>query len=784
MTVKWVQERAASLECCPWCTTKGLTYALRSYRINLQESITLCTNPQCLFPLVSRSLEDVLASLDPVEPSVANKRKKALAPEEEEEEEGEFVGPVHKRLRSSEPDSFGPQSITDKLMREAEQGALNCVSNGQHAAPKVGDERVNGYRDSPVVETTQRESLQAEDDILDHEPENSACTDVFASATCLTPAGHLPCSSEAVLTSDGAEVAPSHHLVPPDESEEDLCQMNSPPEALNRRCSLDSNQSPIAMDSTEINTPSTPPKEQTARTAGKPLTTDITPCTDLDSIKSKTEGPSSTRITIESDKLVSAPNHLFWNNCDNLCWLDSMLIALVNCKSLSRRKPKDDPQRFSVWQLMRGYEDVCAAIKVHQQTGRDGDVRVPYQVLQKANAELHCLRMTVFKLLQPKLQCKLGQKETPVFALPLLLQTDSWADPLFQSTFHWEFKCSECKAASKERVLKTLPTFTKVLPDWHPLNAVHLAPCNVCCHKNQRRTLILESVPPVFGLHFVEGLPDNDVTIYTFSFKGKRYSITTVIQYNRQLKHFVTWICNSDGSWLEYDDLKHPDCKTHQKLPVPAQDLHVVFWEAEEDNESRACSPSSTFSECPPSENEKNPCLVENGVTADNVLKCSSDHSVLMSHNDADVVCALSASEDGSNIINTTITAEFDTSIGSTTLLDAFEGLSHNDIITLTLVELNEDSEMPLLNENKQTEDLSAPSEDETLDSVPDSSSAVMKSEASPSPDIALPPISNSSDSVESSSSDPTFVPVVKRGQGEGEQLAEAERLAEKRLAG
>ncbi|KAK1882360.1 SUMO-specific isopeptidase USPL1 [Dissostichus eleginoides] len=595
-----VQERAASLEYCPWCTSKGSNYALRSYRINLQESITLCTNPQCLFPLVSRSLEDVLASL-------------------------------------------------------------------------------------------------------------------------------VPCSSEAALTSDAAEVALAHHRVSPDvsEAEDDFCQENSPPEALNRCCSLDSDQSSFAIDSNGINTPSPPHNEQTARTAKKPLITDSITCKDLDSITSKTEGLSPTRITTQSDELVSAPNHLFWNNCDNLCWLDSMLIAL---------------------------------------TDRDGDVRVPY-VLRKANAELHTLRMSIFKLLQPKLHCKLGQEETPVFALPLLLKTDCWAEPLFQSTFHWEFKCSECKTATIERVIKTLPTFTKVLPDWRPLDAVHLAPCNCA---------------PVFGLHFVEGLPDNDVSIYTFSFKGKRYSITTVIQYHHQLKHFVTWICDSDGSWLEYDDLKHPDCKTHQKLPVPAQEMHVVFWEAEEDKESRACSPSSTFSECPPSENEKNPCLSENGSTADNVLNCSTDQSLLMSHNDTDIVYALSASEYGSSIIDTTITAGGDTSIGSTTLLDAFEGLSHDDIITLTLVEIKDHSEMPPLNENKQTEDSSAPSTDETLNSIPDSSSAVIQSEASPSPDFELPSISSLSDSADGSSCDPTFVPCGKRGRGRGRAARRGTKVGRK----
>lgn len=54
----------------------------------------------------------------------------------------------------------------------------------------------------------------------------------------------------------------------------------------------------------------------------------------------------------------------------------------------------------------------------------------------------------------------------------------------------------------------------------------------------------------MFALHFVEGLPDNDMRNYAFSFKGMSYSVTTVIQYDQQLKHFVTWICHSDGRYF------------------------------------------------------------------------------------------------------------------------------------------------------------------------------------------------------------------------------------------
>uniref|UniRef100_A0A8C2ZA34 Ubiquitin specific peptidase like 1 n=1 Tax=Cyclopterus lumpus TaxID=8103 RepID=A0A8C2ZA34_CYCLU len=650
-----VQERAASLEYCPWCTSKGLTYTLRSYRINLQESITLCTNPQCLFPLVSRSLEDVLAGLVPVEPTVGNKRKNALALEKEE-----LIRPVHKCLRSS--DSLGPQSITDALV-SPENGAVNIVNNGHHAAPKTEEGKVNGYRDSPLAATTGWESLQYEDDVLVKEPEMSACADGFAPPICLTPAGHLQCSSEALLIADADEDVLSPHRGAPCASEDDFRQMKSPHGVLSRCCILDPKQSLSTTEdiySAEINTP-------LLQTEQKSLTADITACKDIGSTESEMDGLSSAVLT-KSEELVSVQNQPFWRNSDNLCWLDSLLVALVNCQSLRKCKPKDEPQQSSVWQLMRGYEDVCASIQVHQQT--DGAVGVPNHVLQKADADLHCLRMSVFKLLQPKLHCKLGQRETPVFAMPLLLQSDSWVEPLFQSTFHWEFKCSECKTTTKERVIKTLPTFTNVLPDWCPLDAVHLAPCNMCCQKNQRRTMKLERL---FALHFVEGLPDNDVRTFAFAFKEKRYSVTTVIQYNHQLKHFVTWICNSDGSWLEYDDMKHPECKTHQKLLVPAQEMHVVFWEGKEDKEPRVCSPSSTFAESPPSKNVMNPSQRHTDLTADTLFSC-----------------------DRSNVMDTMVAPEVDTSIGSTTLLDTFEGLSQNDIITLTLEKIDSEIGKPV----------------------------------------------------------------------------------------
>lgn len=311
-----------------------------------------------------------MASLVPVEPTIGSKRKNALALDKQE-----LIKPARKRLRSSELDSLGPQIITEALVSQAEHGAVNIVSNGQHGSPKTDGEKLNGYhRDSSVGETTGLDSPQNEDDVLDEEPEKAACTDGFAPPTSLVSTGHLQSSSDALLTTDCVEPALSPHCgaLGVSEVEGDFRQVRSPPEALNKRCILDHNQSFFANAkscSTEINTLSPQHNVQTATTGQKSLAAGVPSCKDIKGIQSETEDLSSTTIT-ESVELVPIPNKLFWRNNNNLCWLDSMLVALVNCRSLRKCKPEDEPQQSSVWQLIRGYEDICAAIQVHQQPGR------------------------------------------------------------------------------------------------------------------------------------------------------------------------------------------------------------------------------------------------------------------------------------------------------------------------------------------------------------------------------------------------------------------------------
>lgn len=62
----------------------------------------------------------------------------------------------------------------------------------------------------------------------------------------------------------------------------------------------------------------------------------------------------------------------------------------------------------------------------------------------------------------------------------------------------------------------------------------------------------LYRTPPVLALHFVQGLPDNNVGKYAFTFKGMHYRVSTVIQYDLRLRHFITWVACSDGRLAIY----------------------------------------------------------------------------------------------------------------------------------------------------------------------------------------------------------------------------------------
>ncbi|XP_067289234.1 SUMO-specific isopeptidase USPL1 isoform X2 [Pseudorasbora parva] len=560
------KDRNASPGNCPWCLEKGQTNSLRFYALNLEETVMLCTNPVCLYPLVSRSLEDVRAGLS----KDGCKRNISTLSDVDD------ASSPSKRLREEKLDVLFEPCGAD-------------VNDGILPKDAVKRQMLDG--EQSIFEKT----VSIKDTEEQHSKEIPAAT---------------------------------HEDI--DLCDKDVC-VSSTQDEVEEIFELD-----VDMESPEVNS-----------------------------------------------TLVPVHPHLFWKNEDNLCWLDSLLTMLVNCKTI-RETPCQNVKLIdkltsapisnsAVWNLCSTYDKTCAYLKAKEQQCEDKVTRVPANVLDEAERQLSALRLSLFKLLQPTLKCEIGQQETPVFALPLLLRSDKWAQDLFQHTIRWEFKCTSCSHTVSNSVEKTLTTFTQILNDWHPLKAIHRTQCSNCNRKNQRRKMVLERLSPVFALHFVEGLPRKDISKLSFEFQNVHYNVSTVIQYNKHLQHFVSWIRQSNGSWLELDDLKHPYCITHKRFSFPANEIHIVFWEADstKDAASEVCS-----------------------VTAPSAVPNVNDkHSDKLSDSVADDTCLISALTVGESAAST-----LDASIGSTTLLDTFEGLSHTDIVTLTLVDVNgttEDLQIP-----------------------------------------------------------------------------------------
>ncbi|XP_039532075.1 SUMO-specific isopeptidase USPL1 isoform X2 [Pimephales promelas] len=550
------EDRNTSPGNCPWCLRKGQTHAVRFFALNWEETVLLCTNPMCLYPLVSRSPEDVRASLS------KNGCKRNLSDVDDASSHSKRPREEKLDVLSAESEPCGADVIDDALPKDAGE------------------------------QSTLAKTLSIKGTEEQHPKE-------------------LPAATQEDL---------------------DLCDKKD-----------------VCVSSTQ----------------------------------DEVEEVFIMDVDTELSELVPVQPHLFWKNEDNLCWLDSLLVMLVNCKTI-RETPCQNVKLIdkltseicsnsAVWNLCATYDKTCAYLKAKEQQCEDKVTRVPADVLAEAERQMSAYRLSLFKLLQPTLKCEMGQQETPVFALPLLLRSDKWAQDLFQHTVRWEFKCP-CGYTVNNSVEKTLTSLTQILSNWHPLKAVHRAQCSSCNRKNQRRRMVLERLSSVFALHFVEGFPRKDLSKFSFEFQDVHYSVSTIIQYKKHLQHFVTWILQTNGLWTELDDLKYPHSDIHKRLPFPANEIHVVFWEADSTNDepSVICSPTAPSA----------------ATDVDDKLSDKLSDSVA---NDTCVISALTVGD--SSAVST-----LDASIGSTTLLDTFEGLSHTDIVTLTLVDVNgatEDHQIP-----------------------------------------------------------------------------------------
>ncbi|XP_078078346.1 SUMO-specific isopeptidase USPL1 isoform X2 [Mustelus asterias] len=455
-------------EYCPNCATKGERKALRRYSISLEESILLCENPQCVFPLGCKPLSEILISPNlPTLPRLPAVKSTC--------ESGSLV-PLRKR-------------------NVKRQKTSNCDN---------------------------KDSLNGSSDV----------------------------SKDAVFQPLGNNLNKIDNLVP--------CSENG------------SNQSVNSSEENGMVVPDKPVFAVPSQLCGKRKE----PPTEFD----------PTRLEVPNEGLQIEQLFLQWKNVSALCWLDCILTTLVHLKVIREVVPNLGTEVESpVKKLCAQYDLACTLVSNCQIHSKDNGLwTIPHKALAEIELALNNVRESLFQLLQPKLKCELGEHNSPVFAFPLLLQQDPYVEELFRQSYIWSFECTKCGYKYEERCTKTLATCTKIISDWHPLNAIHKSPCNKCQDKDQRRKMLLDRVSSLYMLHFVEGLPHTDLDIYRFDFQGNSYRICTVVQYLQARKHFVTWIQNSDGSWFECDDLKGSSSCRHPTLKVSPHEVHIVVWEKSE----------------------------------------------------------------------------------------------------------------------------------------------------------------------------------------------------------
>ncbi|KAF5916370.1 hypothetical protein HPG69_017604 [Diceros bicornis minor] len=454
---------------CPACREKGKLKALKTYRISFQESIFLCEDLQCIYPLGSKSLNN-LFSPDLEDCHTPNKPQKRKILETNYED-----SPV---LASSKKTKI--HTVTHGEL------VLNSKQNGE-----ARDETSSNLPD--ILHSSQQNPIRTADSLEQNE----------------------------ILEADIVDMA----------AEEDPTTIVSGTEGTS------------------------PPNEG---------------CT------SELEMPLESKCTSFCQTLC-----VQWKNAYALCWLDCILSALVHLQGLKNALTDLCSKEESVfWRLFTKYDQANKLLHTNQLDGvEDGECKkLTSEIFAKIETCLNEVRDEIFTRLQPQLRCTLGDMESPVFAFPLLLKIEPHIEKLFTYSFSWNFECSQCGHKYQNRCTKNLVTFTNVISEWHPLNAAHFGPCNNCNNKSQIRKMVLEKVAAIFMLHFVEGLPHNDLQHYSFHFEGCLYQITSVIQYQAN-NHFITWILDADGSWLECDDLKGSCSERYEKFEVPASEIHIVIWE-------------------------------------------------------------------------------------------------------------------------------------------------------------------------------------------------------------
>ncbi|XP_006818366.1 SUMO-specific isopeptidase USPL1-like [Saccoglossus kowalevskii] len=302
---------------------------------------------------------------------------------------------------------------------------------------------------------------------------------------------------------------------------------------------------------------------------------------------------------------------LQWQNRDALCWLDVLLCLLAHNRTLQKSlKQLKVSGKSLVKELCDTYNKAIGLMPQGDTKGAE---------FGKVNKLLADVQHKVWSSLKPKMRCRSGQAESPVFALPLLLKQNTAVQDLFLLKYHWDFVCQKCNYKQVNHHEKMLPTFPNVCDDFNLYQPGFLRPCYRCNTTGQKSTMKYDRLPPCIVMHFVEGLPSADCSQYTFTHDEWEYVITSVVEYRDN--HFIAWCRDIESDcWLKCDDLDSPLCQWSKELPnIKPNEIHMVLWERQDTGGSSRIVPQHKVTtdqllDCHKTNNCKNTCVKESST--------------------------------------------------------------------------------------------------------------------------------------------------------------------------
>ncbi|XP_046858273.1 SUMO-specific isopeptidase USPL1-like isoform X2 [Xenia sp. Carnegie-2017] len=254
----------------------------------------------------------------------------------------------------------------------------------------------------------------------------------------------------------------------------------------------------------------------------------------------------------------------YWSNFINLCWLDSVMTILVNNRCLQLCLEKFKPKGSIL-------QELCAKFAKAQVLGPN----------EEGKTMLYNTRNKIFQTLQKKMNCQLGEKDSVLQCMNILLKDNPVVSERFCLEYEWTFKCSLCGYTQVDRLNKLVVSFPNTLEDFNVPRGVFLRNCYKCNTPCQRSQLDIKRLPPCVMVHFVEGVKKTDFFSSGFVYQGKCYNLCQFIQYKKNPDHFVAWIRHENGThWMEVDDTQNIICNWKEGDPrVPLHEVHLAVWE-------------------------------------------------------------------------------------------------------------------------------------------------------------------------------------------------------------